>query len=1102
MNFKPIIVKCFLFLIFFSFQITAQTEYLQYRSKDNSLYWKNRKPNNSYWQQDVHYNIYATLNDSTDIIDGEETILYWNHSPDALKEIYFHLYNNAQCKNSYLSDLYKNNKIPLKYGKYREKNSGTEILNIKIEMKSLKNCDSIFDVRMLENEMKKTLKLVCDTIQINKDITNYEIDNTIMRVPLPAALLPNDSIVIKIKFNTYFDKEAIRNRMKLFETFRYKHYDIVHWYPRIAVYDHKMKWDTQQHLDHEFYGDFGSYHVELSLPEQYVLDGTGILLNENEVLPKELRKKLDLSNFKNKPFNSPPSEIIKPTGKYKTWKFSAINVHDVAYTADPTYRIDEKIYHGIRCIALVQEPHAAGWLNAADYMTKIIEINSKNIGPYYYPKMICADAQDGMEYPMLTLDGGFDPFYRTLLVHEMTHNWFYGMAGSNETYRAFLDEGFTQFYTADTYQQIDGPFSFNHIPQNKYEKLSFEPMKEMDASIYNPYYKYIVMEQNDMPLNTHSDDFNGAIRHGGGYSLVYFKTATMLKNLEYVLGRKLFDESMSYYFNKWKFAHPYPEDFREAIIEYTKIDLNWFFDQWLETTKKIDYKISNVKRKSNGIYQIKLKRKGEMQMPIDFTIIDKNDSAIHFHIPNTWYVKPTQANILPRWIGWGPKLKPTYTTTVNIGKNNKIKQVIIDPTYRLADVDWTNNVYPFKSEVNFDWKVYKPINWRYYEMKVFPAIWYNGFDGIKVGANLTGDYLKYKHAFDLSLYFNTGAAQQKLDTNISRNSFYPFSIMLNYKTRIYSSKQLFLVANGRLMDGLKLAMLGFEKYFGNQNSKFYVNYKAMWRDQWRDSVYLLSPAEWTYKALNGAFHIGFENNYAHKNGVGKLSMDIRASAFSKYTDYSYIQLQNIHQLKLWKTNLRTRIFTQYGITNIAPYESMLYVAGANPEEWMNHKYTRSMGIIPTDWTQYGSITNHFSYGGGLNLRGYNGYLLPSVNADGSIKYNYKGLSGAAINAELEFSGIFSFLKIKKLSDDIKLETYLFGDVGSINTNYNNELLAFSQPIADAGVGIALHLLKFGPFTQIQPLVIRWDMPMFLNRLPYAEKDYFQFRWLLSINRAF
>ncbi len=187
--------------------------------------------------------------------------------------------------------------------------------------------------------------------------------------------------------------------MKLFNSFGKKHYDVVHWYPRVTVIDRKFGWTTDQHMDHEFYGDFGSYHVEMTMPNNYVADGTGILTNEKEVLPDTLRQKLDLSNFLKKEFNSPPSTIIKKDGTKKTWKFSAINVHDFAFTADPNYRIGETNWDGVRCIALVQEPHAAGWYNAPQYIAKVLEVNSYNIGPYHYPKMIVADAQDGNGIP-------------------------------------------------------------------------------------------------------------------------------------------------------------------------------------------------------------------------------------------------------------------------------------------------------------------------------------------------------------------------------------------------------------------------------------------------------------------------------------------------------------------------------------------------------------------------------------------------------------------------------------------------------------------------------------------------------------------------------
>ena len=224
-----------------------------------------------------------------------------------------------------------------------------------------------------------------------------------------------ENITFKIEFKTYFNSGTLRNRMKLFNSFGYKHYDVVHWYPRICVYDRKQGWDTDQHLDHEFYGDYGYYDVTFTLPSNYIAEGTGLLLNREEVLPADLRAKLNIRNFANKPWDEKPSEIIAPDGTTKKWKFHAENVHDFAMTADPTYRIGEAEWNGIKTISLCQEPHCSRWQNAAEYAAKVIKVNSESWGMYAYPKMIVADAQDGMEYPMLTLDGGEDPGYRELL---------------------------------------------------------------------------------------------------------------------------------------------------------------------------------------------------------------------------------------------------------------------------------------------------------------------------------------------------------------------------------------------------------------------------------------------------------------------------------------------------------------------------------------------------------------------------------------------------------------------------------------------------------------------------------------------------------------
>jgi hypothetical protein len=1056
------------FLSFFSIlNIEAQTEYIDYRSQTNPLYWKNRKPFADYWQQDVHYTIKATLNDSTDIITGHEELTYWNNSPKDIYFVYFHLYNNAQTKDSYLADLYKNNNYHLKFNKYRNEGKGTEVTSIK--------------------SGKNTLKT--------------DLDNTILKVYLNQPLKAGESITFDIDFNTYYAKEVIRNRMKVFDAFGNKHFDVTHWYPRISVYDRKFGWDTDQHMDHEFYGDFGSFYVEFTLPNNYVLDATGTLQNEKEVLPDSLRQKLDISNFAKKPWNSAPSTIIKKDGTTKTWKFSALNVHDFALTADPTYRIGEYMWQGIKCVALVQEPHAAGWQTCPQYIARVLDVNSYNIGPYHYPKMICADAQDGVEYPMLTLDGGYDPNYRTLLVHEITHNWFFGMVGNNENYRAFLDEGFTQFYTADTYQFIDGPNKIEQPSKSKYVNRFLEQNRILDDQIYNSYMNAVTTRGEEVTLNTHSDDFNGAVRHGGGYGAVYTKTAAMLKNLEYVLGRALFDKCMQHYFEQWKFAHPYPEDFRNSIIQYSNIDLNWFFDQWIETTKKIDYKIGRVKRgDKKGEYLIKFIRKGDMQMPIDFTVLDKNDSAYHYYIPNTWFEKPVKSNVLPRWIGWG-KVKPSYVAKVQIAE--KLKNVIIDPSRRLADVDMMNNVKHHRVNVTFDSKIYNPLDWKHYELKARPSLWYNGYDGVKVGAHLNGGYMNTKHVFDLTAWFSTGMGQSYLDSTTKINGYNTVSFLFNYRTSTANFiKKSNIYATLKSLDGLESGLIGFEKKSNNDKNRIYLQFKAMVRDMPNDLVYLINQNEWQIQKLNSYLNVGLEHNYNYHRGNGFMNLNMKASALTNDYNYSNIQYTAINKNNLGLININTRVFAQLGFGDLFATESMLFAAGSNPEDLMDNKYTRSNGFVPPNWGKYAAQTNHFTAGGGLNLRGYSGYVLATTDANGYLGYNYKGTTGASASTELEFGKIFSFMNIKKLKNAIKLNPYLFGDAGMINTNQPGKATVMSNLIADAGLGLALSINKWGPLTDVKPLTIRFDMPFFINRLPFAEKDYIQMRWMIGINRSF
>jgi aminopeptidase N len=228
----------------------------------------------------------------------------------------------------------------------------------------------------------------------------------------------------------------------------------------------------------------------------------------------------------------------------------------------------------------------------------------------------------------------------------------------------------------------------------------------------------------------------------------------------------------------------------------------------------------------------------------------------------------------------------------------------------------------------------------------------------------------------------------------------------------------------------------------------------------------------------------------------------RTSAFTNDYDFSAASLSCVNKNDLGRININTRFFAQIGFGSRLPSESMLFVAGANNEELMNNKYTRSMGFVNPAWGGYGITTNHFTAGGGLNLRGFSGYLMPLQNADGTLSYYYKGSTGTSGSIELEFGELFRKFNPKFVRNAIKLQPYLFADAGIINTSAPGRANVMSDVLVDAGAGITLNIVRWWKFSGLKPLVIRFDCPFFINRLPYAENDYLQFRWMLGINRAF
>ncbi|MCB9230122.1 MAG: M1 family peptidase [Bacteroidia bacterium] len=1047
-----------------------------YRTPENEFYWKNRPPHPDYWQQDVHYTIFANVITAENRIEGNETLEYWNNSPDTLHEIYFHLYQQAFQPGSYRDRLVRVNKRVPRYGNLEKEGKGTEIIQVQED---------------------------------GRDLV-FGLDNTIMKVKLPDPLLPGQRKELNIRFNTWFDHGPERRRMDVNaveirkadgSVYEEKQFKGVLWYPRVAVYDRKVSWHLDQHLGKEFYGEIGTYDVALTFPSHYIVEGTGQMLNRSNVLPEDLLLKLYMGNFKGKPLGETASEVLPVDGKSKTWHFHAENVHDFGFIADPTFRLDRVLKNGVECVAVAQESHAGGWQDAAAYTAKIIDAYSGYIGVFAWPKIIVADAYDGMEYPMMTLDGGSSPEYHDLFAHEVGHMWFFGMLGSNETYRAYLDEGFTQYLTAWFMTREDRLSQVNYASKSEEQYFS--------SALYG--YLRDAREGYDGTLNTHSHDFHNAVGHENGYGQVYYKSASMLYNLQYVLGPQIFQGAMHHYFEKWKMAHPYPEDFREAISEYAKTDLSWFFDQWLETDKQIDYAVGEVQTKAGGTeVQIEFERKGEMIMPLDFTVVTWSGDSLHYTISVSAWQKPDPARtFLPKWEGSG-KLNPTYK--VDLSLPDKFAKVIIDPSRILADVNLLDNqsgFIPVKTKFSLlprhqDW----PAEWEKYYLNLRPSVWWNGFSGVQAGAVAEGNYFNQAGKTYLGMWISTGLAEtNSLNPQVSDPSGRQiFNYEYRYETPLRKiSRNLDLLAHSLYRDGVQRHGLGFTKTWARARKydpeyhRIGGSYTLLRREDNASLDYLNFPDQWT-PGLNNAFAQAFyEKGFASRYGTGFARFGLRTAAPGSDSQYSWADFDFEMREQFGKLVFKYRAYLRYGEGNV-PRESALYMEGGSPEEMVGDNYYRARGFFPNTLlnNNLGQQTYHYHFGGGLNLRGYAGYRAEFPDA-GAAWY---GSSGGCINVEMEFDR-FIPLRIPELASFLKVRTYLFLDAGTVGRSIPGvgfDRVEWSAFRMDAGPGVALHFQNPKAAHQ-KPLVLRADFPVWVNRAP-AFEQFLQFRWVLGIGRAF
>ncbi|MEO7926127.1 MAG: M1 family metallopeptidase [Saprospiraceae bacterium] len=594
-------------------------------------------PKSTYWQQSIRYKMDVRFDVVTNQYSASQTVKYKNNSPDVLYKVYFHLYLNAF-----------------------QPGSAMDIRSQTIPDPDPRIGDRISHLAPDEMGYEHITHLTQNGINLS-----YEVAGTVLEVTLAKPIQPGQSTSFVMKYDAQIPIQIRRNGRDNKEGIRYS---MSQWYPKMCEYD-KNGWNANPYVAREFYGVWGDFDVTLTLDSHYVVAASGILQN-----PKEI-------GFSYAPDPKHKSELL-------TWHFKAKNVHDFVWAADPDFV--HEIYtcaDGLILHTFHQDVgiYNQNWNALPAIMEEALKYMNANFGKYPYPSYSFIQGGDqGMEYPMATLITGQRSLQSLVgvSVHEMMHSWYQMVLGFNESLYYWMDEGFTSYATTRIMEYLK---SKGLIP-GEVEKFPFDDSYDT--------YKIQVLEGIEEPLSTHADHFN----FNDAYSVAaYTKGQLFLSQLEYVIGKPAFNQGLLDFFTTWKFRHPDVNDFMRVMEKASGIELDWYKEYMVYTTKTIDYAIDTVFTDADHTLLL-LHRIGYMPMPVDLTIYLKDGSSLAVTIPldimrsakHEAHNSLEQFQALPAW-DW---VNPFYKLDFPFNLDN-VKSILLDESRRMADLNRDNNQWPY-----------------------------------------------------------------------------------------------------------------------------------------------------------------------------------------------------------------------------------------------------------------------------------------------------------------------------------------------------------------------------------------------------------------------
>uniref|UniRef100_UPI0040478BFD M1 family metallopeptidase n=1 Tax=Mariniflexile sp. TaxID=1979402 RepID=UPI0040478BFD len=530
-------------------------------------------PGKDYWQQCANYHIKVLLNEKNNTISGEETITYFNNSPDDLSYLWLQLEQNVNKKGN--------------------EDFGTFNNNVK---DSISARQMQFLTRAIDFPAGYSIKMVKDASGNN---LKTMVNNTMMKVKLNTILKSGESTGFSIAWSYPITDRSMyllsREGYEYFPEDGNTVYLIAHWFPRMAVYNDTEGWQNQQFQKlGEFALEFGDYHVEITVPDDHIVASTGTLQNSEEVLTKAQRSRLETAR---KTFDKPIMIITKEEAqanektkaiKQKTWKFNATNVRDFAFASSRKFLWDAQAVklptNTVMGMSFYPKEGLPVWQEeSTKAVTQALEVYSEATFDYPYPVAISVNTSNiGMEFPMISFNGGrpkngkiSDAAKQGMvgtIIHEVGHNWFPMIVSSDERKWMWMDEGLNTFLHQRTLAERYPDF-------NSTTPKSIVPFMNGDKNILRP-----IMTTSDSELLN---------QFGANFYMKPTVGLQMLRNS--IIGKELFDEAFKEYANRWKYKHPNPSDLFRTLEDATATDLDWFYRGWFFTTDHVDMELSNVK---------------------------------------------------------------------------------------------------------------------------------------------------------------------------------------------------------------------------------------------------------------------------------------------------------------------------------------------------------------------------------------------------------------------------------------------------------------------------------------------------------------------------